>query len=132
MNDTNNPAQWLTEILTVALTAALLKVVQRPETRAAIVGAATGASANAGDRVVTKAVAAKVLGVSTSTIDKAVAAGAPYVAVGARRRFDVADLRAWFAARGKRSAGKPVAKKIDVDVAALAERAGLSVAAGSR
>jgi hypothetical protein len=113
------------------LTAVFLEVAAQPAIRAAFIGATTGATANDRDLVVTKAVAAKALGISTSTIDKAVAAGAPCVSVGARRRFDVADLRAWFAARGKRSAGKPVAK-VDVDVAALCDRAGLIVASGAR
>jgi hypothetical protein len=47
-----------------------------------------------------KITASKALGISVATMDRLVRAGAPVHVVGARRRFDLADLRQWLATRG--------------------------------
>ena len=62
--------------------------------------------------------------VSLATIDRACLQGLPYELVGTRRRFDLAAVRAWYAARGK--AATTVAQR-DPAVDAIARSAGLRV-----
>ncbi len=65
------------------------------------------------------------LGVSLATIDRACLQGCPFELVGTRRRFDLAAVRAWFAARGKTSTAP---ERRDPAVDAAAKRGGLRVA----
>ena len=73
---------------------------------------------------------ANVFGFSLSTLDRLCRDGCPYLIVGTRRRFDLAQVRAWFAARGS----KPTTPEgqIDPEVARLARASGLRVARGAR
>jgi hypothetical protein len=69
--------------------------------------------------------------VSPSTLGRACKAGCPSHAVGARRRFKLDEVRAWFADRGRvalPSASDQSSSASDpVDVSALASRAGFLV-----
>jgi hypothetical protein len=81
--------------------------------------------------LVAKALAAKALGVSTSTLDRLVVEGAPIHPVGSRRMFDVAELRSWLDARGQRP---PSARRVrdSVDVDGILHRSGLRAVGGAR
>ena len=79
-----------------------------------------------------KVTASKALGISVATMDRLVRAGAPVHVVGARRRFDLADLRQWLATRGSApatpiSVGQPAipAEPEDEDIFDLARQAGI-------
>jgi hypothetical protein len=76
--------------------------------------------------------AARALGISIATLDRLARDGAPVRRVGARRRFDLDELRAWLEARGRRPAAatRPVHRRRDDDVddddvVAMAEAAGI-------
>jgi|HubBroStandDraft_2_1064218.scaffolds.fasta_scaffold344784_2 hypothetical protein len=60
---------------------------------------------------------AKAIGVSTTTLDRFVTEGAPVHHTGARRMFDVSELRAWLDARGKRATSSKPSQNVDVDSA---------------
>jgi len=86
--------------------------------------------------LVDKATAAQWLGISTPTLDRHVRAGAPVHQVGARRRFQVPEVRAWIEARGRRAAAPNTSGRIkrdhgadhaelDADVRELAAASGL-------
>jgi hypothetical protein len=84
------------------------------------------------DRLVPKVDAARALGVSVATLDRAVAAGAPFEHVGTRRRFRIDSLRAWFTARGRKPTTPASDRRRvedDVDVDAVVQRSGLRFAA---
>ncbi len=65
--------------------------------------AAPAAPASPVGALLTKKQTCAALQISTSTIDRLVVEGAPVHVVGTRRRFDVAELRAWLAIRGRRA-----------------------------
>ena len=77
--------------------------------------------------LVDKRTAAKAVGVSMPTLDRLTREGASVHAVGARRRFDIAELRAWFTARGRKptKASASTAKDDDIDVDDIIAAAGL-------
>jgi predicted DNA-binding transcriptional regulator AlpA len=119
----SNPiAELIAEALVTALT--------RDEVITALRGiVATPATPREPEGLLAKPRAAKALGVSVSTLDRLVKEGAPVHHVGARRMFDIAELRAWLSARGR----KPTTPKPSdrVDVSDVLARSGLR-AAGSR
>ncbi len=75
--------------------------------------------------LVGKAGAAKHFGVSVSSIDRYTAEGAPCHVVGTRRRYGLAELGAWLAARGKRPTTPATKHQDDVDVDNVLHHAGL-------
>jgi predicted DNA-binding transcriptional regulator AlpA len=78
---------------------------------------------------VDKRTACKTLGISTSTIDRLVREGAPVHIVGARRHFNLDEIREWLSVRGSRPTTPPrrvVEEAVDdAEVVDLAVRAGL-------
>jgi len=79
-----------------------------------------------------KVTASKALGISVATMDRLVRAGAPVHVVGARRRFDLADLRQWLATRGSApttpiGVSQPAtpAEPADDDIFDMARQAGI-------
>jgi hypothetical protein len=80
--------------------------------------------------LVDKATAARAIGISVATLDRLTRAGAPVTTVGARRRFDIPELRAWVKARGRRSTAvvpstKIMDRQLESEVDELARAAGL-------
>jgi hypothetical protein len=74
---------------------------------------------------------AKAIGISTTTLDRFVAEGAPVHHVGARRMFDISELRTWLDARGRKPANaKPRTDSVDVDD--VLSRSGLRLAGGAK
>jgi hypothetical protein len=99
-------------------------VVERMQAMASAVEAPVG--------LVDRRDAARAVGVSVATLDRLARDGAPVHRVGARRRFDVVELRAWLEARGRRPAAPRAAlppPRDDVDDAEVIE---LAAAAGIR
>ncbi len=63
--------------------------------------------------------AAKAIGKSTATLDRLCAEGAPVHFVGAAKMFDLAELRAWLDARGRRPTHAKASDRVDIsDIAA--------------
>lgn len=55
------------------------------------------------------------LGISVPTLDRHVRSGAPKHQVGARRRFCIAEVRAWLEARGRRAAAPNTSGRVKRD-----------------
>ena len=85
--------------------------------------ATTAPEALAPPPLATKAEAARALGISTGTLDRFVASGAPVHHVGDRRRFDLQELRGWLDARGPSK--RPAVESDPIDVGPALHRAGL-------
>jgi excisionase family DNA binding protein len=107
----------------------IILAIKHPEFAATLRGIVTPTPTPEPEGLLAKPRAAKALGVSVSTLDRLVKEGAPAHHVGARRRFDIAELRAWLASRGR----KPTTPKPSdrVDVSDVLVRSGLRIA-GSR
>jgi hypothetical protein len=108
----------------------IILAIKHPEFAATLRGiVATPATPPEPEGLLAKPRAAKALGISVSTLDRLVIAGAPVHHVGARRMFDITELRAWLAPRGR----KPTTPKPSdrVDVSDVLARSGLRIA-GSR
>jgi excisionase family DNA binding protein len=116
------PADPLAPLLNALCERVALRVTEmvlaRLEAQAAPQRPATG--------LVEKREAAVALHVSRATLDRFVRAGAPVHRVGARRRFDVTELRAWLETRGRRPAAprsirrEPVVDDVEIDEIAAA------------
>jgi hypothetical protein len=116
----------------VSLAAPLIvQLLERPEIADALrraLGTDAPAPAQAPPTLLTKAQLARELGVSSATIDRHDAAGAPVERVGARKRYVLETRRAWLAERGRFvSTSPPKAKPLndDTDVSSVVARAGL-------
>jgi hypothetical protein len=82
-----------------------------------------------------RALAAKALGISTSTLDRLLAEpdGMPFVQIGKSRKIDIAAAREWLAKRGPKPTTRTAKKKADdVDVTSVLARGGLRAAGGAR
>ena len=78
--------------------------------------------------LVDKRTAARAVAVSVATLDRFVREGAPVHIVGARRRYDIPELRVWLEARGRRPAAPPSSPRapvVDDEIEDVAHAAGL-------
>jgi hypothetical protein len=127
-----NPATDLTEERQRIIEgfAAVLDGVISIATKLALAGGAAPVAPAEPVGLVAKASAAKALGCSIATLDRLCAEGAPVHHVGASRRFDVAELRAWLDARGRKATKAKPSDRVDVD--RVLTRAGLHAVGGGR
>lgn len=113
----------MTDPVATALSALLDAIVDRVAERVAAKLSANAPPAIEPQGLLSVAATARALGISPPTLYRS---GAPFETVGTRRKYDLATVRAFFAARGKRPttpASKPTRDNIDVDD--IAARAGL-------
>lgn len=72
--------------------------------------------------------AARALGVSVATLNRAARQGCPHVVVGTGNRFDLEEVRAWFHGRGRVPIAKAPPDPDRIDVTNVARRAGFRAA----
>jgi hypothetical protein len=83
--------------------------------------------------LVDKKTLAAALALSTITVDRMCREGAPFEMVNARRRFDLAKVKAWCAARGQKTSHAGRAEEDDpIDISSIVRRAGFRVVGKAR